>query len=609
MPSTSTGPRGPVSVITLDGADLQEGVRPVGYDPSNDAPRYYPVQHSIEERVLEDGVPMGGNPFVLPEMQPDNGMNPELAPHLGPPGPTPVEPTPNSMSPTDAPAELPATLNPTPETLLNLGPSQRFEIPLKTFPLNDSSHRGARTARDWNDGRDPFAPPMRGFDRIPASSPSPESNGPLVTVSVRDAPLHSVLTLIAQQQGLSLVASSDLKAPISVTLQPTTLENALDAIMAISGCTWVRHHDVIYVTRLKKDTGESFVAQGREVRVFTLNYASAVDVEKVITGLMSPVGKVFVRQVDSKDRRKTLDEVVVEDLPQYVERVAEYLAQADQAPKQVMVEARILQIKLQKDNRHGVNLDRLLDVAGSDLRLRTQSFATTAGPGFLFTVDGAKFDSVVDCLASTNDSKTLASPKLLMINGQESKIQIGRRLGYFITTTTMTSTLQNVQFLDVGVVLTVTPQITNEGQVLMKVRPKVSSGAINPTTTLPEEDTTEVETSIMVRDGQGVIIGGLIQEVESERQSKVSFLGDLWLIGRLFQRRTINRERNEVVVALLPRIVPPDFCPTPEENYDLQRIEDPLLTPELEKASRPYDPVLPDAVRNPTHLLPIRRPR
>lgn len=356
---------------------------------------------------------------------------------------------------------------------------------------------------------------------------------------------------------------------------------------------------MIYVTPIAKEAPENFLVQAREMRVFNLSYLAATDAEKVVTGLLSPVGKVFTRQVDSKDKRKAQEQLVIEDLPPYVNRIVNYLAQADHPPRQVMVEARVLQVKLQADSRHGVNFDALAQVAGADITFKTQAFATGVGPAGIFTVDGTDFNTLIDCLASTTDSKTLAAPKLLMINGQESKIQIGRRLGYFVTTTTQTSTLQDVQFLEVGVLLTVTPTITADGQIVMKVHPKVSAGDINPTTTLPEEETTEVDTSIMVPDGHGVIIGGLLQEQDVEHQTKVRFLGDIWLLGRLFQRRSVERERTEVVVALLPRIVPLGNCPIPPEQVELQRISAPLVTPTLHSAPRPWEPKLPDAVHNP----------
>ncbi|MCH7687512.1 MAG: type II and III secretion system protein, partial [Planctomycetes bacterium] len=189
--------------------------------------------------------------------------------------------------------------------------------------------------------------------------------------------------------------------------------------------------------------------------------------------------------------------------------------------------------------------------------MRTQGFTNAAAsPSFFLGIDGTDLDALIEALTTTMDAKTLASPKILVLNGQEARIQIGAQLGYLVTTTTQTSTLQQVQFLDVGVVLRVTPQITDDNQVLMTVYPEVSSGQINEITGLPEEETTEVQTTVMLADGQGMIIGGLIQETDIENQSKIPLLGDLWLVGRLFQRKSVTRQRSEIIIALIPRIVP-----------------------------------------------------
>lgn len=429
-----------------------------------------------------------------------------------------------------------------------------------------------------------------------------QSAGGLVTLAVRDTPLQSVLYLLAQQQGLSVVSPSTLNSSITMTLQPTSLEVALDALMAVSGCTWNRQGNVIYVTPLQKDVESNFFAQGRVVKVFDLSYMSAEDAEKVITGLLSPVGKVFTRSIDKTNKRCNYEQVVVEDLPQYIDRITEYVLQSDQPPRQVLVEARVLQVRLGKDTRHGVNLEGLINQAGPEVWLKTQAFASPTGSGAVFSVDGSRFNQLLDILNTTTDAKTLAAPKVLMINGQESRIQIGQRLAYITSTTTQTVTVQGVNFLDVGVLLTVTPHITESGQIMMKINPKVSSGQINPANDLPEEETTELQSTVLVQDGAGIIIGGLIQETDLERQSKLPFLGDLWLVGRLFQRRSLERERAEVIIALLPRIVNCKQCLTPEEETELARTQLPLLTPELIPAPRP-EPTLNDAIRKPVRSI------
>ena len=135
------------------------------------------------------------------------------------------------------------------------------------------------------------------------------------------------------------------------------------------------------------------------------------------------------------------------------------------------------------------------------------------------------------------------------------RIQIGGQIGYMTATTTETSTVQTVNFLDTGVILLVTPHITDDHQVLLTVKPQVATGRINPTTELPESETTEVETKVMLADGEAIVIGGLIKEVDNDIQNKVPWLGDLKYIGWFFQRRNVLRERTEVIITLMPRIL------------------------------------------------------
>ena len=168
--------------------------------------------------------------------------------------------------------------------------------------------------------------------------------------------------------------------PVTISLQLTSLENALDAIMAISGCTWTLHNEVIYVTQLNKESKDGFTVQGRVIQVFDLNYISAAELEKVVTAFLSPVGKVFSRTLKKDDQRYTAEQLIVEDLPEYVSRIADFIARTDQLPKQVMVEVRVLQIKLTNDQRHGVNLDAMISSNRPEVWFRTDAFATSTGP-------------------------------------------------------------------------------------------------------------------------------------------------------------------------------------------------------------------------------------
>jgi len=396
-----------------------------------------------------------------------------------------------------------------------------------------------------------------------------QSNLDQVTLVTRDAPLSTVLSMIAQQQGLNIVTGEEVSQRVNVTLNNVRLNDALDAILAVHGYTWVRQNNIITISSMSTDRRTSPSVQGRMVRLFTLNYVLASDVDKVAKGLMSPLGQSFTNTINNEEKRNAHEQLIVEDLPPYLDRIADYIAQVDTLPRQVIVEANILQVTLKDNNKHGVNFNQLARVNRANVSIGTMGLASGTSPATMMRVEGGDLTSLIDLLKSTSDTKTLASPKVAVVNGQKARISVGGKLGYLQTTATQTSTLQSVSFLDFGVVLTVTPIITEDGQVLMTVEPQVSTARINPTSKLPDSESTEVQTTALLSDGQAIVIGGLIKETSNDSQNKVPFLGDLWLVGRLFQSRDRLKERNEIIITLLPRIARPgEFCSfASEEDY------------------------------------------
>ncbi|EMI21479.1 type II and III secretion system protein [Rhodopirellula maiorica SM1] len=378
-----------------------------------------------------------------------------------------------------------------------------------------------------------------------------------ISITAMDTTVDSVLNVIAEQQGLNVITSGDVSQRITVKLTDVSLADALNSILPANGLTWTQRNNIIIVSNISGETKGPADLQGREMRVFALDYISAEDAEKIITGMLSPVGQVFINQSMATDHRRTQEQLVVEDLPMYLSRVEQYIAQVDCAPRQVMVEAHVLQVNLSEENRHGINMNNMLRVAGSPIRLEARNFIKGGTqPSGVLSVEGSDLNGVIEAIKSTTDSKTLASPKIAVLNGQQARIQVGGQIGYLLTTTTQTSTLQSVNFLDVGVILEVTPTITEDGQIVMQVNPEVSTGRINATTSLPESETTQLQTRIMLADGEAMLIGGLIKEGNTTGQSRIPWIGDLWVLGKLFRRHEVQRERSEIIIALLPRILP-----------------------------------------------------
>ena len=395
----------------------------------------------------------------------------------------------------------------------------------------------------------------------------------LVMLNATGAELKSVLRMIASHHGLNLVLGPEVGGPVTVSIRGARMEEVLDAILGVAGFAWHRVGNLLYVTGASA-AGMDPRVQGRTLQVYPLDYVSAADVEPVANGLLSPVGSAYVSQADSADQLKTRELLVVEDTSAAQARIAQYLAQIDVAPRQVLVEAHVLQVALTEEERHGIDLRALARLQGSSITLEGSGFTDTDSGGRSLTLrlDGQDMNGVIELIRQQSNSRTLASPKLSVVNHQEAKIQIGRRLPYAVATTTQTTTVESVEFLEVGIVLTVRPVITNDGKVLMNVFPKVSGGKITDNG-FPEEDTTEVQTTILMHDGGGVIIGGLIREENFHDRAIVPFFGQIPLVGRLFRRRSDECRRNELIVALVTHVMPePCNCgPRHQERLELEQ--------------------------------------
>lgn len=445
----------------------------------------------------------------------------------------------------------------------------------------------------------PRQPPPAEAETLPV----PEPEGPPVSLRCDGVEVSKALEMLAGEASVSILVAPGVTGQVTANLQGLSFDEALGAILRLCNLVAHRENDLVFVHPLTD------VPQlNRHLRAFPLDYVSATEAMQGVTGLLSPTGKAFMAESTPEDNRKTHDVIVVEDVPEYLLRIEEYLTAIDQPPRQVLIEVHVLEVDLKDEKKHGVNFDHTINILRNTANLQLRGFANPlATQAFFVNVDGANLEALIEFLRTTTDAKTLASPKVLVLNGQQARIQIGEQLGYRVITTTETSSMEDIKMLELGVVLDVTPRISRDNQVVLHVKPEVSSGRINPETTLPEEETTEVETDVLLPDGQGMVIGGLIQEKDSNVLSKIPILGDIWLVGRLFQRRELVKSRSEIIISLMPRVLP--YLPEDElrNQVEAARAATPLLYGPLCRYPRPWEPTLPDPgrpLRGLGHLRP-----
>ena len=160
--------------------------------------------------------------------------------------------------------------------------------------------------------------------------------------------------------------------------------------------------------------------------------------------------------------------------------------------------------------------------------------AALPGGGFTFGIIKDQIGVFIRALEAITDTEVLANPKLLALNKQVAQVIIGRRDGYLTTTFTETLAIQTVEFLETGTVLSFRPFIGEDDVVRMEIHPKDSTGGLTQAN-LPFEQTTEVTTNILVRDGHTILIGGLFREVTTATRGQVPGLGNIPFAGALFR--------------------------------------------------------------------------
>jgi type IV pilus assembly protein PilQ len=387
-------------------------------------------------------------------------------------------------------------------------------------------------------------------------------------------------------------------------LTNVTFDEVMDAILGDS-FKYEQRGNLIRVYT-KAEFNEIMSDPGRMTyKVFTLYYISAAEAMKLITPVISANGSIqgsspaenIVPTGDSisagsggGDTMALNDTIVIEDYPENIAEAEKMIKELDVRPKQVLIEATILSAVLSEGLELGIDLnlaagvrldgtdasggtaDAVLGgfIAGSQTAglnplqqagttagtsMESTGFANVGGSGLKIGVSSGNFRAFISALETVTDTTILANPKILAVNKQLGQVYIGTKIGYTSQTTqTQTSTTQQVEFLDTGTKLSFRPYIGDDGYIRMDIHPKDSSGTLKANS-IPDEQSTELATNIIVKDGQTIVIGGLFRDVIVTSRSQIPLLGDLPLIGALFRKTTDSNQRQEVIVMLTPHII------------------------------------------------------
>jgi type IV pilus secretin PilQ/predicted competence protein len=409
--------------------------------------------------------------------------------------------------------------------------------------------------------------------------------GQKISLEFKDADIKNVFRLLAEVSGNNIMVTDDVSRKVTVRLIELPWDQAMDLIVETNGLAKEEIGNVIRIStagRFKSDR-DALVAARRarddleplQTVYYSINYAKVKELESKVKPLMSK----------RPDAALVIDErsntIMLRDLQKTVEDVSTLVAKLDLRTAQVLIESNLVETTPTFSRALGTEIDAVFNgrIVTSSRFLAGSPFAgsanTVAPPfpvpstGFRFGYTPANLNGFITAAENEGNAKIISRPSIVTLNNVPSTIKSERILRIALPSSTniasgsgaAAGTAVATEKIPVGINLTVTPQVSSDGFVLMNIKVKSSSVANSSTVSggtagvIPfDELNREAEANVLVRDGETIVIGGILKDIDSDSQSGIPYLKDIPVLGWLFRNWRFQKDFEELVVFITPRI-------------------------------------------------------
>ncbi|WP_373684837.1 type IV pilus secretin PilQ [Acinetobacter sp. YH12141] len=449
----------------------------------------------------------------------------------------------------------------------------------------------------------------------PLRAKSVAYTGKKISLDFQDIEVRRVLQLLADFTDINMVAADSVQGNITLRLKEVPWDQALDIVLKTKNLDKRRNGNVIWiapVTELIKAEEEEAKALAQSVKLapiqteyMQLSYAKAADIEKLITQNKSASGSGGSSNTSNGDDRESLlssrgsisidartNTIIVNDTQPFIDKIRNMVDLLDVQVKQVMVEARIVRATTDFTKEMGVkwgilsqgitNNNHLL-VGGSDTtlwdlrepevnelggftydiqrpdNLNVDLGVTSQGASRiafgLISLSDFMLDLELSALQADGYGEVISTPKVLTADKQKATVASGSQIPYQSAEGGGANAVSTTEFIDATLSLDVTPSITPDGKVQMELN-ITSDSPGNPTPTGQLTiNKNQINTNVLVDNGETVVLGGIFEQETRNAQTKVPFLGDLPYLGRLFRKDVKSDNKRELLIFVTPRIV------------------------------------------------------
>jgi len=489
-----------------------------------------------------------------------------------------------SPSPASRPAKTPAADIPSQVPIIAES-SPAWKMPKPPEPAS----RGARSVISSTDDQAPAQRPATQEDVF--SQPQPIQggttlttgtrtlstsarvfNGEPISLNLKEADLKDVLRTFSDLTGLNMAIDPGVTGSVTVDFTDVPWDQALDLILRQNGLTFTLEGNVMRIGRTERIAEETkqanALADAERLNVplttlgVQLSYARATEVAALLKDIASPRARILI------DART--NQLIISEIPDYLRTMQNLIATVDIPTRQVMIEARIVETQRQFQQEWGVTwgFGGALDPAlGSGTGLVFPNRVGYSGGPFAFGVGNpivsvelfdilGTFNLDLALLARESEGyvKVISAPRVTTQDNQSATITSGFQIPYQ-TRINFTTT---IQYLDATLTLTVTPQITQAGTIIMDIqlsKNEPAEGLVIVGAAGTPLTTRSAKTRLMVRDGGTAVIAGIFTTRDNNAQSRVPFVHNIPVLGALFRTHQVSTSHDELLIFITPRIV------------------------------------------------------
>jgi type IV pilus assembly protein PilQ len=438
-------------------------------------------------------------------------------------------------------------------------------------------------------------------EKLAKLNKEPSYSGNRVTFNFQDIPVRSALQLIADISKLNLVASDSVGGSVTLRLVNVPWDQALDVILRAKSLDKRRNGNVVWVApqaelaKYEQDLADAKLKAQDTAELVTdyvpISYGKAADIAKLLTtgskqggGGGSNTQRGFLSRRGSVSFDERTNTLLINDTPEKIRELRELIAVLDKPVQQVLIESRIVVATDDFARELGTKFGLSGRVNNTEFdHAATATPALTAGIGggnvttgglnvnlpisgaagnFGLAILGANYAIDLELSAAQTEGRgeVISSPRVITANQQEAVIRQGQEIGYvtYQNSTGGGVPSASVQFKDAVLELKVTPTITADNRVYLAINVKKDALAkfvTTPNGQVPQIDTREINTSVLVDNGQTVVLGGIYEVNKSNTMTKVPGLGDIPGIGVLFRKTSRTNTKAELLIFVTPRIL------------------------------------------------------